>query len=166
MNNKMNIHKSGILPQVPIRYLSHNAKPTNKIVRKILFPAFKIKAEVKKVGKKLALDYQDKQPLFIGALSGSFIFLGDLVRQVSPAPDGLNIDFIRASSYGSSMDSSGNVDICNHFKISVKNRNVILVEDIVDTGLTVKKLKEYLLNNGAKSVKICTLLSKMARRTF
>ena len=109
----------------------------------------------------ISKDYAGKELLLIGILKGSFIFLSDLVRHLSiPA----QIDFIRASSYGDTMSSSGTITLTQPVQIDVRNKHILLVEDIVDTGLTLSCIKDYFRLQGAASVKICAFIDKYERR--
>jgi len=109
----------------------------------------------------ISKDYTGKELLLIGILKGAFIFLSDLVRHLSiPA----QIDFIRASSYGDTMSSSGTITLTESIQIDVRNKHLLLVEDIVDTGLTLSCIKDYFLLQGAASVKICAFIDKHERR--
>lgn len=97
----------------------------------------------------------------IGLLRGSFMFMADLVRRIEMP---LEVDFMTASSYGSGTESSRDVKILKDVDCSIVDRDVLLVEDIIDTGFTLNKVREILILKGAKSVKICTLLDKPSRR--
>lgn len=114
-----------------------------------------------KLGKQLTEDYAGKKPLIVGALKGAIFFLTDLVREMNVKEQ---IDFMDVSSYGDSLESSGQVKIISDLATDVKDRDVLIVEDIVDTGLTLKFMKELLKKRGAKSVKCCVLLNKEANR--
>ena len=114
-----------------------------------------------KLGKQLTEDYAGKKPLVIGALKGAIFFLTDLVREMNVKEE---IDFMDVSSYGDSFESSGEVKIISDLATDVKDRDVLIVEDIVDTGLTLKYMKDLLQKRGAKSVKCCVLLNKEANR--
>ena len=109
----------------------------------------------------ISKDYSGKELLLIGILKGSFIFLSDLIRQLSIP---VQIDFIRASSYGDTMSSCGTITLTQPVQIDVKNKHLLLVEDIVDTGLTLSRIKEYFRLQGAESVKICAFIDKYERR--
>lgn len=117
--------------------------------------------KVAEIGKQITLDFKGQDILVVPVLKGSFIFAADLVRNIN-----LNVEttFIAASSYGDATISSGDLKIKYDIDIPIKNRKVILVEDIIDTGLTISKIKEYLYNNGAECVKICTIFNKPDRR--
>ncbi len=120
-----------------------------------------IKVKVIEVAKKITKDYKDKELVVIGVLKGSFIFLSDLVRNISQP---LQIDFVSVSSYGNSDKSSGNVLLLKEISIDVKNRDLLIVEDIVDTGLTLNFLVEYFQKFKPRSIKICTFINKLERR--
>lgn len=117
--------------------------------------------KVEEIGKKITDDFKDESVTIVSVIKGSFIFTADLVRFIKSP---VEIAFIAASSYGASTVSSGELKIRYDIDIPVKGQTVILVEDIVDTGLTISRLKEYLYELGAKDVKICTIFDKPDRR--
>jgi len=128
---------------------------------KILFGRKEIAATVKRLAVEINRDYQGKNPLLIGILKGSFIFMADLVRLlVFP----LEVDFIRLSSYGSGRESSGKIKVMQGLSTPVKGRDVLVIEDIVDTGLTVAFLLDYLRKKRPSSLKLCALTNKPSRR--
>lgn len=120
-----------------------------------------IKAIVSRLADKISQDYSGQEFLAVGILKGASIFMSDLVREISLP---LEIDYMAVSSYGTSTKSSGVVRIIKDLDADVVNKNVLIVEDIVDTGLTLNYLKQYLLSRKAKTVKICSLLNKPSRR--
>jgi len=121
-----------------------------------------IKEKVKEIANKISEDYKDVDELIlIGVLKGAFIFLADLVREIKIPT---KIDFIKVSSYGTSTESSGVVRIELDTTIDITNKDVIIVEDILDTGLTLKYIKELFLSRNPKSLKIAVLLDKIERR--
>ena len=126
-----------------------------------LFSEQEILKKVEEIGKKITDDFKDESVTIVSVLKGSFIFTADLVRFIKSP---VEIAFIAASSYGASTVSSGDLKIRYDIDIPVKGQTVILVEDIVDTGLTISRLKEYLYELGAKDVKICTIFDKPDRR--
>ena len=128
---------------------------------KILISHDEIAKAVDRLAREIERDYQDKQPLLIGVLKGSFMFMADLIRQLDLL---LELDFIRLSSYGAARESSGKVRIIQGVKTPVKGRNVLVVEDIVDTGITTSFLLEYLKKKQPASLKLCTLTDKPSRR--
>jgi hypoxanthine phosphoribosyltransferase len=126
-----------------------------------LFPRAEIAAAVSRLASEITGDYHDKNPLFIGVLKGSFMFMADLVRLLDFP---LEVDFIRLSSYGSGTQTSGRVKVVQSLRSSVKDRNVIAVEDIVDTGITIVFLMDYLKKKKPASLRLCALMDKPSRR--
>ena len=118
---------------------------------------------VAQIGSELTAKYQGEQLMMVCILRGAVIFMADLVRAVGPNVD-VSIEFIKASSYGASTVSSGTVAITQQTTLDVKGRHVLIVEDIVDTGRTLKRLREYFAEQGAVSVEVCVLLDKKDRR--
>lgn len=116
-----------------------------------------IQNRVKELGKQITLDYTGKLPIFIGVLNGSFLFLADLVRQVNIHHE---IDFFKLSSYGDSKISSGDVKLIKELNADISERHIIIVEDIVDTGLSIKYINDMLSKHNPASVKIASLLVK------
>ena len=130
-------------------------------VEKCLISREQIAEKVALLGQQISGDYRGKDLIVVGILKGAVVFLSDLIREISIP---LYIDFMAVSSYGSSTESSGVVRILNDLDMSIEGMHVLIVEDIVDTGLTLKYLVENLKNRKAASVKVCTLLEKPARR--
>lgn len=120
-----------------------------------------IGARVREMGERITDDYRDKELLLVGILKGSFIFMADLCRSVDLLAE---VDFMAVSSYGMSTKSSGVVRIVKDLDNSVEGKHVLVVEDIVDTGLTLNYIYGHVKSRGATSVKICTLLDKVSRR--
>ncbi len=121
-----------------------------------------IRARIQDLAQQISSDYQGREVVFVGILKGAFIFLADLIREVS-LPN-LEVDFVRLASYGQADTSSGKVQITKDLELSLKDKDVIVVEDIVDTGLTLKYLEDYLEIHQPRSVKICCLIDKAERR--
>ena len=115
-----------------------------------------------RLGKQLTKDYAGKRVLVVGALKGAIFFMVDLLKKMDLPCD---IDFIDVSSYGNGTESSGKITVTHDLEADVTGRDVLIVEDIVDTGLTLKFMKDEMIKRGAKSVKCCVLLNKTARRT-
>lgn len=119
-----------------------------------------IRNRIQEIGKQIALDYKDKDLVLVGILKGSFIFLSDLTRHISIDHD---IDFMGASSYQGTR-SSGQIVFTKQPDLELKNRDILLVEDIVDTGKTLLKIIEFINLLNPRSVKICSLINKNERR--
>ena len=128
---------------------------------RILFTSEEIAAKVKTLAGEIRRDYQDKHPLLIGVLKGSFMFMADLIRLLEFP---LEVEFIRLSSYGGGRDSSGKVRVVQGLRSPIKGRDVLVIEDIVDTGLTTGFLLDYLRKKKPASLKLCTLTDKPSRR--
>ncbi len=128
---------------------------------KLLLSNAQIQEAVGRLASDLRRDYSDKNPLLVGVLKGAFIFLADLVRALDIP---LELDFIRLSSYGQGTETSGRIQVVADLRTPVAGRHVVVVEDIVDTGLTTSFLLERLRAQGAASVKLCVLLDKAPRR--
>ena len=130
-------------------------------IESILLNESQIQARVKELGAQLAEEYRDRNPVMICILKGSTMFFADLLRAM---PIRLTMDFMAVSSYGRSTKSSGEVEIRKDLSGSIENRDAIIVEDIIDSGFTLTYLTRLLSARGARSIKICTLLDKPARR--
>ncbi len=128
---------------------------------RILFTKEEIEAKVKTLAGEIRRDYQDKHPLLIGVLKGSFMFMADLIRLLDFP---LEVEFIRLSSYGGGRESSGKVGVVQGLRSPIKGRDVLVIEDIVDTGLTTGFLLDYLRKKKPASLKLCTLTDKPSRR--
>ncbi len=126
----------------------------------LLITQEKICQAVAKLATEIRRDYKDKHPLLIGILKGSFVFLADLIRELDMH---VEVDFIKLSSYGTSTTTSGKVKIVHGLKSMIKGRDVIVVEDIVDTGLTVSFIMNYLRKKKPASLKLCALVDKPSR---
>ncbi|MCG8473801.1 MAG: hypoxanthine phosphoribosyltransferase [Desulfobacterales bacterium] len=120
-----------------------------------------IAKSVTDVATAISEDYQDANLALVGALKGAFIFMADLAREISVP---LQLGFIGVSSYGTSSESSGEVRVTKDLDLDVTGMDVLVVEDIVDTGVTLGFIMEYLKDRGARSVKVCALLDKKERR--
>jgi len=127
---------------------------------RLLISAPEIEQKVKELGKRITEDYRDKNPVLIGILKGGFIFLADLVRHVD---FNVEIDFVRASSYKEGMEP-GEVELVTDAVTPLKGRHVVLVEDMLDTGITLNFLKSVILSKRPASLKICALIDKKGRR--
>lgn len=127
----------------------------------LLFPETEIAATVGRLASEIRHDYHRKHPLFIGILKGSFIFLADLIRQLDFP---LEIDFIIACSYGKGTETCGEVRILHEPRTPLKGRHVIVIEDIIDTGLTTAAVVKHLKKQKPASLKLCVLLDKWEQR--
>ena len=126
-----------------------------------LFTSEQIQTRVAEMGAEIARDYAGQTPLLVGVLKGAYIFLSDLVRAIDLR---LGVEFMAISSYGSGMRSSGEVRIVKDLDVPVDGRDILIVEDIVDTGLTLSFLIGSLHQRGARSVRLAALLDKFERR--
>ena len=135
--------------------------PASNDIEEILFTRAEIQSRVEQLGRLIAEDYADLEPLVVGVLRGAAIFHADLVRCLSPS---IRIDFIAVSSYGSTTRTSGEVKLIKDLETGVGGTDLLLVEDIVDTGLTLDYLMRLLRSRNPRSLRVCSLLSKPARR--
>ncbi|MCC2684424.1 MAG: hypoxanthine phosphoribosyltransferase [Paenibacillaceae bacterium] len=131
-------------------------------ILQILHSESEIDGKVRELGEQLSRDFQDKNPLVICVLKGAFVFMADLIKRITIP---LEIDFMAVSSYGQSTKSSGIVKIIKDLDISVEGRNVVIVEDIIDSGLTLSYLIDVLERRNAMSIAIVTMFDKPGRRT-
>jgi hypoxanthine phosphoribosyltransferase len=128
----------------------------------VLFDAETIATRVTEIGQQLAEDFHDRRPLVVGILNGCFVFMADLCRAMDIPMD---VDFMSVSSYGAGTKSSGVVRLIKDLNKPIDGRHVLLVEDIIDSGLTLAYLQENLLTRNPASLTICTLLNKVDART-
>lgn len=131
-------------------------------LKAILLTEEQLQDKVKELGAQLSRDYRDRNPLLVCVLKGAFIFMSDLAKAIDIP---VEIDFMAVSSYGSSTKSSGVVRIIKDLEVSVEGRDVIIVEDIIDSGLTLSYLIDVLERRNARSVAVVALLDKPERRT-
>jgi hypoxanthine phosphoribosyltransferase len=132
-----------------------------KDLEEILLTAGQIEDKVSEIAARITNDYAGKNPIFIGVLKGSFVFMADLIRKIDLYCD---IDFMAVSSYGNKSETTGAVKITKDLERDIENRDVIIVEDILDSGLTLNYLMGYLKSRNPSSIRLCTLLDKPARR--
>lgn len=126
-----------------------------------LFPRAEIESAVNRLSEEITKDYHNKYPLLLGILKGSFIFMADLIRRLNFP---LELDFMRLSSYGSGRQTSGHVEVVQDIRSSIDGKHVLIVEDIVDTGVTIAFLLDYLRKKKPASLKLCALTDKPSRR--
>ena len=130
-------------------------------IESILFENDEIQAKIKELGAEISRDYEGEHPVMIAVLKGSFIFMADLVRTMDMP---CQIEFLGVSSYGNKSETTGAVRITRDLEGDIEDRHVIVVEDILDSGLTLSYLLGYLQNRQPKSMEICALLDKPERR--
>ena len=130
-------------------------------ILKVLYTEEEIAQLTDPPGDQMYEDLKDKDPLFVSVLRGAFIFMADITRA---CPVKCDVEFIAVSSYGNATSTSGAVQITHDIQQDISGRNLVVVEDILDSGTTLSFLKQYFLTKGAASVSICTLLDKPSRR--
>ena len=128
---------------------------------RVVIPADEIQKRVKELAEEISRDYRDKKPLLISLLKGAFIFMADLVRNLSIPHE---IEFITLSSYTNGVQRNSDVKVVNGLKGDVRNKDIIIIDGIVDTGHTLKYLIDALTERNARSIKVCALLDKPASR--
>jgi hypoxanthine phosphoribosyltransferase len=133
-----------------------------KEIGKILFTSDQIQGKVAEMAREITLDYDGRRVLMVGILNGCFPFMADLIRTMNMH---LEVDFMSVSSYGGGTHSSGVVRILKDLNQNIEQRHVLVVEDIIDTGLTARYLLDNLLTRHPASVEICALLDKREART-
>jgi len=133
----------------------------NNILGKVLFPSSDIKNRISELGKEITQDYKDKNLLLVSVLRGGVIFLSDLMKEIDLP---LSIDFMSISAYGINGTSTGVVRITKDLDESIEGKDVLIVEDIIDTGLTISYLLRNLKSRFPNSLEICTLLDRDIRR--
>ena len=129
--------------------------------KKVLLTRETIQNRVRELADRISEDYAGREPLIIGVLKGVVFFLADLMREIRVSTE---LDFIRAASYGSEMTSSGTIKLTKDVEIPLRGKHVILVEDIVDTGLTLSHVIKNLESRGIESLRVCALIDKLERR--
>ena len=132
-----------------------------EIIESILISEEKLMQRVEELGKEISKDFEGEEVLLVGLLKGSVIFLADLVRKVSIP---CMIDFMSVTSYGNDIESSGEVRFLKDLDSDINGKNVVIVEDIIDTGLTLREVLKVLKARNPKTLKVCTLLNKVSRR--
>jgi hypoxanthine phosphoribosyltransferase len=130
-------------------------------VAEILIDEATLQAKIAELGARISADYADRQVTLVSVLKGALPFMADLMRQITTP---VRIDLMEVSSYGASTETSGKVRIIKDLSASIEGKDVLIVEDIIDTGLTLNYLTKYLSGKGPSSLEICTLLDKPARR--
>lgn len=137
------------------------AKKMKDDILEILLSEEEIKAKVRELGEQLTRDYEGRSPVFLGILKGCYVFMADLLKSVDLYCE---MDFMAVSSYGSGTSTTGAVKITKDLNRDIEGRDIIIVEDILDSGVTLSYLKGYLANRNPASLRIVTLLDKPERR--
>lgn len=127
----------------------------------VLFTETQIKARIDEIAKQIDSDYEGKSPLLVGVLKGSFIFMSDLMRALTIE---CTVDFLAVSSYGTKTESSGQVRMLKDIGQNIEGRDVLVIEDILDSGVTLNYIFKLLQARKPSSIKLCTLLDKPSRR--
>ena len=130
-------------------------------IQEVLFSEAQLDAKVSELGARISKDYEGKNPLIVSVLKGSYVFMADLTRKITIP---CNIDFMAVSSYGNGTMTTGEVQIIKDIGSKIDGRDLIIVEDILDSGVTLSFLMKILKARGANSIRLCTLLSKPERR--
>lgn len=133
----------------------------DNVIERVLFSEEELKRRIKELGAEIGREYAGRKPLMIGILKGSVMFFADLLREIE---GDLEIDFMAISSYGNGVKSSGEVKMIKDLDHKIEGKDVIIVEDIVDSGYTMKYLTGMLSARNPASIRICTLLDKPSRR--
>ncbi|MBN1470548.1 MAG: hypoxanthine phosphoribosyltransferase [Syntrophaceae bacterium] len=133
----------------------------DKTSKEILFSKETIQKRVKELAEQISKDYAGKELILIGILKGAFIFMADLIREIGIP---CRVDFARLASYGAGAESSGKVVMTKDIETSIKGKDILIVEDILDTGLTMQYFVEWMKERNPKSIKICVFLDKRKRR--
>ncbi len=120
-----------------------------------------IEEKVALLGKKISADFSGTEPVIVGVLNGAFVFMADLVRQLTLE---CFIDFIGVASYGQGTETSGDLSLTKDLEMDIAHKSVLIVEDIVDTGLTTAFVRDHIRKKGAQSVRLCAMIDKTGRR--
>lgn len=129
--------------------------------KELLFSRADIEKRVRELAHEISCDYEGKELIVIGVLKGAFIFMADLIRHLHIA---CVVDFARLASYGAGSASSGKVILTKDIETSIKGRDVLIVEDIVDTGITLSFLVNWFMERGPQTLRVCVFLDKRRRR--
>jgi len=134
---------------------------SRSVCEKILISEEQINKRIIELGKEISADYTNKDIVFISVLNGSFMFTSDLMKKITTE---CVVDFIQVSTYGNNTSSSGEFKLKKDLGLDIEGKDVIVLEDIIDSGYTIKKIKEYLKTKNPSSLKIATFIDKPARR--
>lgn len=130
-------------------------------IKEVLLSEEQLQDKVAELGARITADYKGKNPLIVSVLKGSYVFMADLTRKIDTE---CTIDFMVVSSYGKGTKTTGEVQIIKDIETQIEGRDLLIVEDILDSGVTLSYLMKVLLARGARSIRLCTLLSKPERR--
>jgi len=133
----------------------------NEMKKEVLYSRAEIQKKVKEMANRISHDYAGRELIIVGILKGAFVFMADLIRELTIP---CKIDFVRAASYGAGQETSGKVVMTKDIETSIKGKDILIVEDIVDTGLTLTYLVDWLKERNPKSLKVCAFLDKRKRR--
>lgn len=133
----------------------------DKMQKEILFPRDAIARRVQEIAGQISDDYKGRELIVIGVLKGAFIFMADLIRALGIP---CKVDFVRVASYGAGQESSGKVVLTKDIETSIKGRDILIVEDIIDTGLTLTYLVDWLKERNPNSLRVCAFLDKRKKR--
>ena len=133
----------------------------DEMSKEVLYSRAEIQKKVKEVAGRISHDYAGRELIIIGILKGAFVFMADLIRELSIP---CKIDFVRAASYGAGQETSGKVVMTKDIETSIEGKDILIVEDIVDTGLTLTYLVGWLKERNPRSLKVCAFLDKRKRR--
>jgi hypoxanthine phosphoribosyltransferase len=139
----------------------HSPVTIHDDVQEILLTHEQVAARVRELGAEIEADYEGRMPVLVSVLKGSIVFLADLIRATNLP---VSVDLMELSSYGAGTETSGQVRILKDLSGSIEDRDVLVVEDIIDTGLTLNYLLRYLQDRHPASIRVCCLLDKPARR--
>jgi hypoxanthine phosphoribosyltransferase len=129
----------------------------SEMKRQELVTEKQIREKIRELGQRISIDYKDKNPILIGVLNGAFIFMADLIRELTIDCE---VDFVKISSYGNEKKSSGHINLLKNFDCDIKDRHIIVVEDIADSGRSIKFLENMMSKSAPKSLKFVSLLLK------
>jgi len=148
---------------IPDNFSTPTPEPADRVGRP-MFSELQIQRRTSQLAREIADDFDGREMVVIAVLKGAFVFAADLIRRLNKLGAKPMIDFIHAASYGSGTVSSGKVAISHDVTIPLVGRDVLLIDDIIDSGRTLAKIRDHLLEKGAASVKCCALLDKPSRR--
>jgi len=134
---------------------------SSPVKKERLFSRREIQQKIKELARTISTDYKKEELVLVGVLKGAFVFMSDLARNLTIP---VKLDFVRLASYGSQSKSQGKVRLTKSIELPIRDKHILIVEDIVDTGLTLKFLQDFLKKENPKSVRICALIDKSERR--